>query len=138
MVLYFCPFSLMNLYFHRSNAENSYKHALLSNQQKCYWGTANRRVVNYQLINVLKVGRIMVTIKVITKSKIGSLAMQSAKHDVTGMPLYRMYLYPIRSSTLWLAIHILVLLVNTISKIILESFEKFCQVLRNNTKSFEK
>ncbi len=64
--------------------------------------------------------------KVITKSKVGSLTMQPAKHDVTGMPLYRMYPYPICSSTLWLAIHPLGLLVNTISKIILESFEKFC------------
>ncbi len=27
-VLYFCPFSIVNLYFHRSNEENSYKHAL--------------------------------------------------------------------------------------------------------------
>ncbi len=35
-------------------------------------------------------------------------------------------------------IHTLVLLVNTISKIILESFEKFRQVFRNITKSFEK
>ncbi len=66
------------------------------------------------------------TIKVITKSKFVSLTMEPAKHDVTGMPLYRMYLYPLRSSTLWLAIRALVLLVNTISKIILESFEKFC------------
>ncbi len=56
--------------------------------------------------------------KVITKSKVGSLKMQPAKHDVTGMPLYQMYPYPIRSSTLWLAIHTLVLLVNTTSIII--------------------
>ncbi len=33
--------------------------------------------------------------KVITKNKVGSLTMQPAKHDVTGMPLYRMYSYPI-------------------------------------------
>ncbi len=32
--------------------------------------------------------------KVITKSKVGSLTMQPANHDVTGMPLYRMYPYP--------------------------------------------
>ncbi len=36
-------------------------------------------------------------------SKVGSLTMQPAKHDVTVMPLYQMYPYPIRSSTLWLA-----------------------------------
>ncbi len=36
--------------------------------------------------------------KVITKSKVGSLTLQPAKHDVTGMPLYR--IYPIRFSTL--------------------------------------
>ncbi len=64
--------------------------------------------------------------KVTTKSKVGSLTMQPAKHDVTGMPRYRIYPYTIRSSMLWLAIHTLVLLVNTISKIILKSFEKFC------------
>ncbi len=52
--------------------------------------------------------------------------MQPTKHDVTGMPLYQMYSYPIRLSTLWLAIDTLVLLVNTILKIILKSFEKFC------------
>ncbi len=34
-------------------------------------------------------------LKVITKSKVGSLTMQPAKHDVTGIPLYRMYPYPI-------------------------------------------
>ncbi len=63
--------------------------------------------------------------KVITKSKVGSLTMQPIKHDVTDMSLYRMIPHPICSSALWLAIHILVLLVNTISKIILESFENF-------------
>ncbi len=49
----------------------------------------------------------------------GWLTMQPAKHGVTGMPLYQIYPYPICSS-------MLVLLVNTISKIILKSFEKFC------------
>ncbi len=49
------------------------------------------------------------------------------------------------SSTLWLAIHTLVLLVNTISKIILESFENFVKyreilqkVLRNSLKIFKR
>ncbi len=42
------------------------------------------------------------TTKVITKNKAGSLTMQPTKHDITGMPLYQMYLYPIRFSTLWL------------------------------------
>ncbi len=31
--------------------------------------------------------------KVIAKSKVGSRTMQTAKHDVTGMPLYQMYPY---------------------------------------------
>ncbi len=71
--------------------------------------------------------------------------MQPAKRDVTGMPLYRMYPYPIRSSTLWLAIHTHVLLVDTISKIILESLKNFAKyreiltkVLRNNLKIFKR
>ncbi len=64
--------------------------------------------------------------EVITKIKVASLTIQPTKHDVIGMPLYRMYPYLIRSSMLWLAIYTFVLFVNTISKIILESFEKFC------------
>ncbi len=64
------------------------------------------------------------------------------------MPLHRMYTYPcpypIRSNTLWLATHTLVLLVNTISKIILKSLKNFAKypeilpkVLRNNLKIFK-
>ncbi len=69
--------------------------------------------------------------------------MQPAKRDVTGMRLYLIYPYAIRSNTLWLAIHTLVLLVNTISKIILESLKNVAKyreilpkVLRNNLKIF--
>ncbi len=46
-----------------------------------------------QLAQLLSV----VECKVITKSKVGSHTMQPAKHDVTGMPLYPMYPYPIHS-----------------------------------------
>ncbi len=73
---------------------------------------------------------IQLELKVIIKSKDGSLTMQPAKHDVTGMPLYRMYRpYPIPSSTLWLAIHTFVLHFNTISKIILKNFAKYREIL---------
>ncbi len=40
-----------------------------------------------------------VWLEVITKSKVGSLTMQPTKHDITGMPLYRMYPYPIHWNT---------------------------------------
>ncbi len=83
--------------------------------------------------------------KVISKSKVGSLTMHAAKHDVTGMTLHQMYPYLIRFSTLWLAIHALVLLVNAISKIILESLKNFVKYreilpkdLRNNLKIFKR
>ncbi len=65
----------------------------------------NFNVVHFQLFLYGNTEFIFSNIcKVITKSKVGSLTMQPAKHDVTGMPLYQMYPYPIRSSTLWLAI----------------------------------
>ncbi len=60
-VIYFCPFSIMNLYFHGRKEENSYKHALYVISRKVI-GTANQRVVTYNLISVLKVNRIMVMI----------------------------------------------------------------------------
>ncbi len=67
--------------------------------------------------------------------------MQPAKHDVTGLPLYQINPYPIRSSMLWLPIYTLVLLVNAISKLywkVLKNFAKYREILlkllRNNLK----
>ncbi len=78
-------------------------------------------------LRVLQVQVYMAEGKIITKSKVGSLTIQPVKYEFTSMPLYRMYPYPIRSSMLWLAIHTIVLLVNTISKIILESLKNFAK-----------
>ncbi len=74
--------------------------------------------------------------KVITKRKVGSLTMQPAKHDITGMPLYQIYQYTIRSITLLLAIHTLVLLVNTYN--IENYFGKFEKILLSMEKYYQK
>ncbi len=77
--------------------------------------------------------------KVITKSKVDSLTMQPAKHDVTGVPLYRMYPYPIRSSTLWIPLFCLIYqkLFWKVWKILLDR-EILPKVLRNNLKIFKR
>ncbi len=84
--------------------------------------------------------------KVITKSKVGSLTMQPAIHDVTGMPLYLIYTHtqytPVRYGWLYVPLFCLLILQRKLLWKFLKNFAKYREilpkVLKNNLKIFKR
>ncbi len=82
--------------------------------------------------------------KVTTKSKVGSLTMQPAKHDITVMPPYQMYPYPtpVRYGWLYIPLFCLIIQYRKLFWKVLKNFAKYREILpkfwRSNLKIFKR